>query len=334
MPKKRKSFDLPEKSSKSAKKHEENDTDLKERIEKLYGIPFQQDFYDFWKLCIDLKSQNPLDCLLCVGLRLVGPFYYLHHIDKQDTSKPPEYYHLKWRHYYDTPEFLTLLISTRNKGYHVGYFNDDPSDVEAIVASNTAKDGQYTVQGDNLFAAVSSHIQNYLKNANKEETEVAKEIQTKLEKIAQEKVYSLQLKSEKVKIREKKMVVAKSFHKLGIVVPVVNDVGYRPLPHKDNQLEKLFKKITDAKDDSIRMEAFEPIQEMVTFIQFANDECDYGMGLELGIDVFVNGSKYFFKLSNNLLMMAYKLLKRNLYAKIIENHLKDRKMENVDRLNT
>jgi len=29
---------------------------------------------------------------------------------------------------------------------------------------------------------------------------------------------------------------------------------------------------------------------MMTFVQFANDECDYGMGLELGMDLFCYGS--------------------------------------------
>lgn len=29
---------------------------------------------------------------------------------------------------------------------------------------------------------------------------------------------------------------------------------------------------------------------MTTFVQFANDECDYGMGLELGLDLFCYGS--------------------------------------------
>lgn len=28
----------------------------------------------------------------------------------------------------------------------------------------------------------------------------------------------------------------------------------------------------------------------MTFVQFANDECDYGMGLELGMDLFCYGS--------------------------------------------
>ena len=47
----------------------------------------------------------------------------------------------------------------------------------------------------------------------------------------------------------------------------------------------------NAADDDERSKAFEPIQEMVTFIQFANDECDYGMGLELGLALFCNGSR-------------------------------------------
>ena len=35
--------------------------------------------------------------------------------------------------------------------------------------------------------------------------------------------------SKKIKSREKN-VVSKTFHGAGLVVPVVNDVGYRPLP--------------------------------------------------------------------------------------------------------
>lgn len=43
------------------------------------------------------------------------------------------------------------------------------------------------------------------------------------------------------------------------------------------------------------MNAFAPIQEMITFVQFANDECDYGMGYELGIDLFCYGSQVRFQ---------------------------------------
>lgn len=55
-------------------------------------------------------------------------------------------------------------------------------------------------------------------------------------------------------------------------------------------LKKICKAIVDAPTDDERLKAFAPIQEMLTFVQFANDECDYGMGYELGMDLFCYGS--------------------------------------------
>lgn len=55
-------------------------------------------------------------------------------------------------------------------------------------------------------------------------------------------------------------------------------------------LKRICKAIVEAEDDEERMKAFAPLQEMMTFVQFANDECDYGMGFELGIDLFCYGS--------------------------------------------
>jgi hypothetical protein len=55
-------------------------------------------------------------------------------------------------------------------------------------------------------------------------------------------------------------------------------------------LKRICKRIVEAASDEERLKAFAPIQEMMTFVQFANDECDYGMGLELGMDLFCYGS--------------------------------------------
>lgn len=55
-------------------------------------------------------------------------------------------------------------------------------------------------------------------------------------------------------------------------------------------LKRICKAIVEAASDEERLKAFAPIQEMMTFVQFANDECDYGMGLELGMDLFCYGS--------------------------------------------
>lgn len=47
----------------------------------------------------------------------------------------------------------------------------------------------------------------------------------------------------------------------------------------------MFQKIASAKLESERITLFEPLDELVTYIQFANDECDYGEGIELGLDL-------------------------------------------------
>ena len=77
-------------------------------------------------------------------------------------------------------------------------------------------------------------------------------------------------------------------------------------------------------DESAQDKAFEPLQEEVTYVQFANDECDYGMGLELGMDLFCHGDPYLHPTIRHLLPVAYDLLHREVYGKICSLHLKQR----------
>lgn len=62
----------------------------------------------------------------------------------------------------------------------------------------------------------------------------------------------------------------------------------------------------------------------MTYVQFANDECDYGMGLELGLDLFFHGNQYFHTLIGHLLPVAYDLLQREQFGRISTEHLKQR----------
>ena len=87
----------------------------------------------------------------------------------------------------------------------------------------------------------------------------------------------------------------------------------------------MFKKIVESKSEKERDDNFEPLQELITLIQFANDECDYGEGLELGMDLFTYGEKTFHSTILNLLPLAYDLLRRPEFGKIIIAHLKDRR---------
>lgn len=95
--------------------------------------------------------------------------------------------------------------------------------------------------------------------------------------------------------------------------------------HYLGDLSRLLNKICSCTGDKDRQDrAFEPLQEIVTFVQFANDECDYGMGLELGVDLFCHGDVYFHKVLEHLLPLAYELLGREKYAHICRQHLKCR----------
>ncbi|XP_028599039.2 histone PARylation factor 1 isoform X2 [Podarcis muralis] len=218
--------------------------------------------------------------------------------------------------------------------YHMGYFRDMPDELPVWVGENEAKKGCTISQvGDNVFAAVKLLLSKRLKElTDKKKISILKDIDEKLTKTAKELGYSLEQKTMKMKQRDKK-VVTKTFHGAGLVVPIdKNDVGYRELPETNASLKRICKAVVDAPNDDQRLKAFAPIQEMLTFVQFANDECDYGMGYELGIDLFCYGSHYFHKIVGQLLPLAYNLLKRNLFAEIIEDHLANRKEENVDQL--
>lgn len=80
-------------------------------------------------------------------------------------------------------------------------------------------------------------------------------------------------------------------------------------------------KITKAEDS---------IQELMTLTQFANDESDYGMGLELGLCMFSYGDCSLHKYIKNLLPISYNLLNRNHYADIIKEHLNHRLLRNTN----
>lgn len=281
-----------------------------------------------------MNKPKPLESLACIGWRLVGPFEVLSEKIKVDNVNSRVKFHLHWRFYYDPPESLTVIVSddVGKDTSHIGYFRDDPNDIKCVVVANSGTDCKLNILGDNLFAAVSQRVKEKLALAKGKAKNNLKDLSKLITEYAEANKLSLEKQSSVVKARNT-TVVADTFHGAGIVVPIdENDVGYRPLHETDAKLKKMFQKIHDAPNDDIRMTAFSQIQEMITYIQFANDECDYGMGLELGVDMFCHGSRYLNKASCRLLTVAYQLLKRELYAKIFESHIVDRRNENFARL--
>ncbi|KAM9857455.1 histone PARylation factor 1 [Aulostomus maculatus] len=305
----------------------------RDEILQLYKLQMPEDLYHFWDICKELCPENPCGALKdTLGLQLVGPFDILAEAHKNSNNPQPNF-HLHWRYFYDPPEFQTILKGSEESQHHIGYYRDTPDSLPSFVGENEAKKGcTITQMGDNLFAAVYLFLlrKRKEKGTKNEMGEDFDSLEAKLRDRAESLSLSLEQKTKVMKQRDKK-VVTKTFHGAGIVVPVdKNDVGYRELPETDAGLKKICRAIADARNDEERVKAFGPLQEMITFVQFANDECDYGMGYELGIDLFCFGSHYFHKVIKQLLPMAYSLLKRNLFGEIVEAHLSSRSHDNLD----
>ena len=93
--------------------------------------------------------------------------------------------------------------------------------------------------------------------------------------------------------------------------------------------KKLFKNCcnSDESAKAAKAKADERVQEIITLIQFANDENDYGMGLEFFINMFAYGEIGLHKYIKSMLPTCYSLLGRDLYAEILKEHLKIRKSQ-------
>ncbi|XP_062334633.1 histone PARylation factor 1 [Osmerus eperlanus] len=310
-------------------------SELREEVEQHYKLRMPEDFYHFWDFCRCLRPDNPREALMdTLGLRLVGPFDILAEAHRGSSKHQPNF-NLHWRYYYDPPELQTILQGSLDNQHHMGYYRDSPDSLPALVGENEAKKGcTITQMGDNVFAAVYLFLSKKRKNRvwAKEGGAALDSLEAGLKEKMEALSFSMEQKTKAMKLRDKK-VVTKTFHGAGIVVPVdKNDVGYRELPETDAGLKRICKAIAEACDDEERMKSFAPLQEMITFVQFANDECDYGMGYELGIDLFCYGSHYLYKVIRQLLPLAYSLLGRTLFGDILETHLSCRSRDDLDQL--
>ncbi len=83
----------------------------------------------------------------------------------------------------------------------------------------------------------------------------------------------------------KRKTVCPTLNSVGLCINVTNDIGYRPVQRSHSELDTILKKIAGAKDEKSRLALQSPLEELMTFTQFANDEGDYGQGLELGLDL-------------------------------------------------
>ncbi|CAI5447065.1 unnamed protein product [Caenorhabditis angaria] len=111
-------------------------------------------------------------------------------------------------------------------------------------------------------------------------------------------------------------------HEPGIWVKMKGNVGYRCLFHSAKKLRVTLEKI--AKSQEIDENSQKILDEEFRHLQIANDEMDFGMGLELGHLLFLANSEKVKSMMMFSMKMAYTFLKRKEFWQILEETLKIR----------
>lgn len=299
-----------------------------EFFESNFFLKAPSDLYGVFELALELRPKSPCEAFVdTLGLRLIGPFDLLAAAnEKEVTVVKPLYLH--GRFFFDPPEVAATVLDTDSDvGRHWGYFRDAPDQVpEYIVCAESSGECKFDIAGSNLFDVLESRLQ--ICRSSFKDYEAANLLQ-KIKEHREGTSLSQTRSVSSLRSKRSKEYVAPSLHQLGIVVPVdiENNTGYRELPTNGKDLADLLHRLK--KDDAGKNSAERKrLSELMTRATIACDECDFGTGLLLGLDVFSVGSCVE-KEALQLLRIAYMLLDRvNLY-KILSGHCKHRDNGNI-----
>ena len=281
-------------------------------LNEIYGFSFPPQIYPFWKKCQKNSPLNP--CKAVKNFNLVGPFKIL---DQKITFENRLDALMFQRCYHDSPEMLTFAVS-QDKLTRLVFYRISPKSESTIVAVKRSEDKENSqilpkyvhlpkLDEDLDFFEIFDQAQKLLNNnSSRPSAERKKFLST-------------------YKISNK--IVCDSLTKLGLYVPMKKDIGYRDLQYSDKEFTKILKDIHYAKNDNVRKDNFKPLLEINANIQYANDECDFGMCYEFGYDLFHYGSRYLNKFCGRSLPLAYKLLGWEEFEQVINEHLKNRRDE-------
>jgi len=307
---------------------------IKENIKQKFLVEMPEDFYEFYEFCKGVNKTSPREALAAADLVLCGPYDVLGGRIPSNAPRASPLYLRHYRYYYDPPEFQTVITSTDNsdnsKLSHLGYFRDSPSEAPVFVAYNEAGVGpKITPLADNLFGAVYHLLAKRMDESDPFKRTKLAALQEKVKLYANRNIINhdsknmnLDSKTAGMKLRDRQKV-STTFHGAGLVVPYdkKNDVGYREIPESTASLKKIFKNIVEAESDDERIKAMDVLQELITNVQFANDEGDPGMGIELGLDAFSYGGSSLHNSILHLLQVGYELVNRDEFGSIISAHL-------------
>lgn len=290
-------------------------------LKSIFLVEMPLDFFKFFE-CFNEDERGIEKALASVNLELIGPYDLL--LGKLPILDDKELYLVHWRFFYDPPEFQAVLKKKGKGQYHIGYYRDSPNEKPEFVAYNDSEKGyEITPMSENIFGATYLYLQQEKKSSPF--TSVAcQKMMEKLKKFAENNDISLD--EYNMKKRQSKMVTA-TFHRAGIVVPYdkKTQLGYRALVETDAKLKKLFQDLRNTSTQAEKDKILSELQPVITYASIAMDECDFGTGLEAGIALFCSGLEELKQSALNSFNVAYSLLNRDAFGKIIQAHLKYRR---------
>ncbi|BHF84122.1 hypothetical protein SprV_0902727200 [Sparganum proliferum] len=133
----------------------------------------------------------------------------------------------------------------------------------------------------------------------------------------------------------KRDTVCPTLNSVGLRINLHNGIGYRPVPLSNSELVNLLQKIVQSTDAKAKLPHQAKLDELVTLVQFANDEGDFGEGLELGLDLLafhpkgenLQSASCFNNTISLLLSTGYQLAGRPQFAEVINQHMKNRRIQ-------
>ncbi|KDO33316.1 hypothetical protein SPRG_02125 [Saprolegnia parasitica CBS 223.65] len=265
----------------------------KATLSKEWYFEAPADFFTLYAIAQKIAPEQPHDAFKAsLGLQLTGPYMAL-------TNAPalPTPVFLHGRCYYDPPEVITVVSSAT---LHLGYFRDAPKDTPAFVVEGANDTAAFEFRGRSLVDVLYAKLLEQPHGT----------VESLLCQFAPFAAATRETKRPRAAMCERKWT-APTLSGLGIWVPIhpKTGVGFRALPTQSRQLHQLLSK-PRSKD----------VDDLLTRANIACDECEFGTALQLGLDLFAYRETYSSE-AKRLLDVAYLLLKRGSFAKIVRHHL-------------
>ncbi|KAH7703115.1 hypothetical protein AAVH_29721 [Aphelenchoides avenae] len=282
-------------------------TDQLAALEKAFLVKHPQSLLDFWGWAKTLSAKKPKGAFEELGgLQLVGSFDLL---DGSLADVADDLKLVHFRYSSDLPEMQTIMVWN---GGRYCYWRDDPTaEKPYLIHVPTAEEhfAKLEIVGKSDPFQALFHLSKQLKKPIAEWRHL---FPKEFDFAAAEKAAAAAKKARKSE------TVGEPLHGIGIQVPMKDELGYRPVCEKKSQLRKDMIEMATTKSEEVKQAKRDQIMKLYTHVQFANDEMDFGMGLEFGQDLFHSNYDTFEKLAHNVLKTGYQLLGRKPFVEILE----------------